>query len=128
MIPKRETLLLVDDEENVLTALSRVLHSEGYQILTANCGSAALKILEKEKVHLVLSDHRMPGMCGIDLLKQVQARYPHIIRFLLTGVTNLDEVIPGVNSKVVQRYIQKPCVDDFLKLTIRTSLMFSDKK
>ncbi|MFW3615652.1 response regulator [Billgrantia antri] len=64
-------LLLVDDEPNVLSALSRMLRHEGYELHTAGDGHAALAILEREPIDLVLSDALMPGMDGIELLSRV---------------------------------------------------------
>jgi response regulator RpfG family c-di-GMP phosphodiesterase len=122
------TVLLVDDEENILNALKRELHSEGYHLLTANSGTAALKILEQEKIHLVVADHRMPGIFGIDLLKQVQASYPDIVRFLLTGASDLDDVLTAVKCGVAHKYLCKPCDRQLLKVTLWTSLVLYDQK
>ena len=65
-------LLFVDDEEGVLHALRRIFLEENYQIFTASSGDKALAIMEKARVHLVISDHRMPGMTGAELLKEIK--------------------------------------------------------
>ncbi|MDI6729145.1 MAG: response regulator, partial [Thermodesulfovibrionales bacterium] len=82
---KRFTLLFVDDEENVLQALRRIFLDENYEILTATSGVDALKIMESTIVHLVISDHRMPGMIGSELLREIKNRWPETIRIMLTG-------------------------------------------
>ena len=68
-------LLFVDDDEGVLSALKRIFIDENYTILTANSADKALKIMEERPVHLLVSDHRMPGMTGAELLKEVRERW-----------------------------------------------------
>lgn len=79
------TLLLVDDEPNILSSLRRVLRNEPYQVLTASGGEEALALLERQPIDLVLSDARMPNMDGATLLSHVQKRWPTCLRILLTG-------------------------------------------
>ena len=73
-------LLLVDDEPNVLNALKRVFRQENYAVTTASGGQEALALLRKEPFHLMISDYMMPGMNGAELLKQVKALKPEVIR------------------------------------------------
>jgi response regulator RpfG family c-di-GMP phosphodiesterase len=118
------TLLLVDDEENVLNSLRRLLRSSPYEVFTANGGDAALELLEQHHVDLVISDARMPGMNGATLLAQVQKRWPECMRILLTGYADLTTTIAAINEGQIYRYISKPWDDEELRLSIRQALAF----
>ena len=87
------TLLLVDDEENILSSLRRLLRNQGYEIFTATGGEQALAMLEERPVDLVISDARMPGMDGATLLAEVQRRWPDCMRILLTGYADIGTTI-----------------------------------
>lgn len=116
------TLLCVDDEENVLKALKRSLHSEGYRILTASSAPAGLALLEQNEVNLVISDQKMPEMNGVEFLALVRQRFPNTMRILLTGYTDIDSVIEAVNKGNVYRYFLKPWDDFALRMEIRQAL------
>lgn len=118
------TLLLVDDEENVINSLRRVLRSQPYRVLSANSGPAALAILEAEEVDVIISDSRMPGMDGPALLAQVQDRWPAVMRILLTGYSDLKATIKAINSGNIYRYISKPWDDVELALAIEQALAY----
>src|SRR3990167_10420533 len=83
--PTPETILCVDDEPNILSALRRLFRSAGFQVRTAVGGAAGLELLESETVDLVISDMRMPEMDGAEVLQQVRQRWPDTVRLLLTG-------------------------------------------
>jgi DNA-binding NarL/FixJ family response regulator len=97
----------------VLAGLSLQLaaHSAGrrYRVLTAGSGQQALALLSRESVDIVVSDERMPGMTGCDLLMQVLAIDPDIVRIVLTGQATLDDAARAINGAEVFRYLQKPC-------------------
>lgn len=118
------TLLLVDDEENILNSLRRVLRGESYKLLTAASGEAALEQLQSVHVDLVISDARMPGMDGATLLAEVQRRWPGCVRILLTGYADLTTTVKAINEGQIYRYISKPWDDDELRLIIRQALAF----
>ncbi|MDH4607925.1 HD domain-containing phosphohydrolase [Pseudomonas sp. BN102] len=118
----RPTLLLVDDEEYVISALRRVLRSEPYELLNASSGADALALLAEREVDLVVSDARMPGMDGPSLLAEVQQRRPGTLRILLTGATDLDTSIRAINQGQIYRYLSKPWNDDELRVTLRQAL------
>lgn len=120
--PGRFTLLFVDDEENVLNALRRVFLEENYEILDAKSGEEALRILEVTTVHLLMSDHRMPGMAGSELLKAVKEKWPEVIRIMLTGYTDIQSIMGAVNEGAVYKFITKPWNDEDLRLTISLAL------
>ncbi|RLB82310.1 MAG: secretion system protein E [Deltaproteobacteria bacterium] len=115
-------VLFVDDEENVLKAMRRIFRQENYTILTASSGVEALKLLEKEPVHVVISDHRMPGMTGADLLRKVKELYPQTIRIMLTGHADVDAIMGAINEGAVYKFITKPWNDADLRLTVSLAL------
>lgn len=116
---RRWTLLCVDDEPLILSALKRVFRSTGHRVLTAESGAAALEMLACESVDLVMSDMRMPVMDGAQLLEQVKERWPHIVRLLLTGYADVNSTIAAINRGQIQRYITKPWNDDEIQLVVR---------
>lgn len=116
------TLLLVDDEPSILSALRRLLRSKGYAIHTAESGKAGLEILEREPVDLVISDMRMPEMDGARFLEQVRKRWPTTIRILLTGYADVTSTIEAINCGEIYRYIAKPWDDNDLLLIVRDAL------
>lgn len=118
----RHTILLVDDEENILNALNRVLRKEGYRILTAPSGQDGLSIIGKEKTTLVLSDHRMPGMDGVEFLSEVRKRSPDTVRMMLTGYADMQAIVAAINRGEVYRFITKPWNDEEIKLILRDAI------
>ncbi len=116
------TLLIVDDEPNVLSALRRLFRPHGYQILLAESGKKALEILSESNVDLVISDMRMPGMDGAEFLSQAARRWPDMIRILLTGQADLDATIRVVNEGHISRYVSKPWDDEELVTTVQRGL------
>src|SRR5690606_6021191 len=110
----QETVLLVDDEENILMALRRLLRRSGYRCFFATSGADGLKILEQENVDLIVSDMRMPGMDGAQFLTQVRERWPRTVRRLLTGYADISSTIEALNKGGIYRYISKPWDDQGL--------------
>lgn len=118
------TLLLVDDDPNVTSALRRVLRHKLYRILTAQSGPEALLLMEENTVNLLVSDARMPGMDGATLLAHVCSRWPACIRILLTGYADIDTTIKAINDGSIYRYLSKPWHDDEICLVIEQSLAY----
>lgn len=118
----QHTVLCVDDEHNVLQSLKRLLRREKYHIKTADSGEAALQILEHHEVHLVISDQRMPGMNGTELLSRIKDLYPGILRIMLTGYTDVDSITDSINKGHIYKFFLKPWNDHNLKLEIRQAL------
>jgi response regulator RpfG family c-di-GMP phosphodiesterase len=116
------TLLFIDDEANILAALKRLFRPLGYTILTAENGLEALALLEKEPVDLLICDMRMPVMNGAEVLEQVRAKWPGVVRILLTGYSDLDSTIAAINRGEIYRYIAKPWDDNDIVLTVRDAL------
>jgi len=116
------TLLFVDDEENVLSALKRIFMEENYTILTATSAAVALEILGEQPVQLVITDHRMPGMTGADLLKRIKETWPETIRIMLTGYADVNSIMGAVKDGAVYKFITKPWNDEDLRLTVSLAL------
>jgi type II secretory ATPase GspE/PulE/Tfp pilus assembly ATPase PilB-like protein/FixJ family two-component response regulator len=120
-VPKYQ-ILFVDDEPNVLKAMRRIFHQENYMIHTAGSGEQALAIMDQETIQVVISDHRMPGMTGTDLLREIKKHHPSTIRIMLTGYADVDAVMGAVNDGAVYKFITKPWNDDDLRLTVSLAL------
>lgn len=116
------TLLFVDDEENVLNSLRRIFLEENYTILTATSGQKALEILGQQSVQLIISDHRMPGMTGAELLKSVREKHHDTIRIMLTGYADVNSIMGAVKEGAVYKFITKPWNDEDLRLTVSLAL------
>ncbi|MEO8670681.1 MAG: EAL domain-containing protein [Tahibacter sp.] len=115
----QQSLLLVDDEPRILAALSRMLRTDGYRILTANGGAEALEILAINPVQVIISDQRMPEMSGTEFLDTVRQIYPGTIRMILSGYTDLDVVTESVNRGAVFKFLTKPWDDEPLREHVR---------
>lgn len=112
------TLLLVDDEENVLSALQRTLRRENYTLLTAGEPAEAFAILQQTQVDVVVSDHLMPNMSGLDFLKEVRALHPEVVRIMLTGHAEVSTAMEAINEGEIYRFLTKPWDDAELKVAL----------
>lgn len=113
------TLLLVDDENNIISALKRTLRTDGYTILTANSGEQGLALLAKHEVGVIISDQRMPHMTGVEFLRKVKTLYPKTLRIVLSGYTELESVTSAINEGAICKFLTKPWDDDLLRDNIR---------
>ena len=102
------TVLLVDDEPHVLAALRRTLRAPELRVLTAGDAAEALRVVAEGQVDVLVSDIDMPGMSGIELIREVRRRYPSIVRLLLTGDASLESALDAINHGEVYRYLLKP--------------------
>jgi len=118
----KHTVLCVDDEPSILRTLERLLRKENYTLITSSRAREGLDILEKNDVHLVISDQRMPEMSGIEFLSEVKKQYPDVIRIILTGYTEVDAITEAINRGSIYKFFLKPWNDDNLKLEIRKAL------
>ncbi|MEB2343641.1 MAG: response regulator [Deltaproteobacteria bacterium] len=119
--PEAPTLLVVDDEERILSALRRALRREGWRILATSDPLEAVRWLENEPVGAVLSDHKMRGMSGLELLEAAARLRPAAARFLITG---WPDAIPGERLAALglRALIPKPWEDATLKGLLREAL------
>lgn len=119
----RPRVLLVDDEQSILAALRRLLRREGYEIYTAESGAEALEIFDAQgPFDLVMSDFRMPGMTGAELLRQVRDRSPDALRIVLSGYSEVHALIDAINDGAIYKYLTKPWNDEELKLNLRRAI------
>jgi len=123
MLPmQNRTVLFVDDDRITLKALERAMQSEPYRSRFALSGSLALDIMDQETVDVVVTDLMMPEMDGMMLLDWVQAEYPHVIRVVLSALSDTDTILEAINAGSVYRYIVKPWNREELKITVRQAL------
>lgn len=101
-------ILLVDDEVQILKALVRLFIDLDYEVITSECGTEALKILEKQEVNMIISDMRMPDMDGYELLSQVKELYPKTVRIILSGYSNEKVIFDSLLKNIAKLYIFKP--------------------
>jgi len=113
-------VLYVDDEENNLLAF-KASFRRYFNIFTALSVSDARVVLSKNEIHVLITDQRMPGALGTDLLAEAVIDYPDQIRILLTGFSDLEAITDAVNRGQISYYLQKPWKDDALKATIEKS-------
>jgi YesN/AraC family two-component response regulator len=102
------TVLFVDDEVRLLRSIQRGLLDEPYHLLFAESGKQALELLEKNEVHIIVTDMRMPEMSGLDLLRIVKEKYPQIVRIVLSGYTQVTTLLTAINQGEIFRFITKP--------------------
>lgn len=112
------TVLVIDDEPDVVKSVQDLLRLE-YRVLGATRAADGLTILQKEAVHVVLTDQRMPGMSGVEFLHNTQAEYPDVIRIIFTGYADIHAVVEAINQGNVFRYVMKPWDSDELLGIIR---------
>ena len=114
-------ILVVDDEPANLRSLSRLFREE-FEVFTATSGAEALELLKQHDVAVLITDQRMPGMTGIELLKNTVSIRPRMVRIILTGYTDVDALVEAINCGQVYRYVAKPWSNDDLRLTVRRAL------
>lgn len=114
-------ILIVDDEPANLRTLARLFRDQ-YQVLTAGSGTEALDILDQHDVALLITDQRMPGMTGIELLKKTVSLRPQMVRMILTGYTDVEALVEAINCGEVYRYVTKPWNNAELRLTVKRAL------
>ncbi|WP_084679452.1 EAL domain-containing protein [Curvibacter lanceolatus] len=122
---RERTLLLVDDEPNIVAALKRLFRRDGYRIVTAGSGAEGLQRMAEYEVDVVLSDQRMPGMTGVEFLRRAKELYPDTVRMVLSGYTELQSITDAVNEGAIYRFLTKPWDDERLRVHVQEA--FSQK-
>lgn len=122
------TLLLVDDEDNITSALVRLLRRDGYTILRANGGKAGLELLAQHKVGVIISDQRMPEMTGVEFLSKVKELYPDTVRIVLSGYTELNSVTDAINRGAIYKFLTKPWEDELLRANVEEAFRYHEMK
>jgi two-component system response regulator HupR/HoxA len=113
-------VLVVDDEVRSQDAMRRTLE-EDFTVLTASGADDARQQLERHEVNVILCDQRMPGLTGVLFLKEVRERWPDIVRIVISGYTDSEDIIAGINDAGIYQYILKPWVPDHLLATVRNA-------
>ena len=119
---KLPAILVIDDEVRSQEALRRTL-DEDFEVFCASSAAAGMEILEKEQsataIRIILCDQRMPGMSGVQFLNEVRTRWPDIVRIILSGYTDVEDIITGVNEAGIWQYLLKPWQPEQLLLTMQ---------
>jgi two-component system, NtrC family, response regulator HupR/HoxA len=115
------TVLVVDDEMRSRDAIRRTL-DEDFAVLTAAGADEARQLLQRHEVAVILCDQRMPGTSGVTFLKEVRARWPEVVRIVISGYTDSEDIITGINDAGIYQYILKPWVPDHLLSTVRQAI------
>ena len=114
-------VLYVDDEENNLISFRAAFRRE-YQVYTALSADEGINILHQEKVPIIITDQRMPGITGVQFLEKVIPEFPDTVRMILTGYSDIEAIIQAINTGRVFRYITKPWDETELKMTIDNAI------
>jgi putative two-component system response regulator len=114
-------ILLVDDEPANLRLLERLFRGD-YKVMSTASGEDALRLLSQHDVALIITDQRMPGMTGVELLKRTAGMRPHMVRIILTGYTDMEALVDAINCGQIYRYITKPWDNEDLRLTVAQAL------
>ena len=123
---RERTLLLVDDEENIVAALRRLLRAEGWLVLSATSAEQALQLMARHEVDVILSDQRMPGMTGVELLRRAKQVYPETIRLVLSGYTELQSITDAINEGAIYKFLAKPWDDEQLRAHLREAFALKE--
>lgn len=115
-------ILCVDDEQNVLNALRRLFLDDDYEIFTANSGADGLSLQEQEQAQIIISDYRMPAMTGVEFLREVNKKWPHTVRIVLSGYADTAAIVSAINEGQIYKFIPKPWNDDELKVTVGNAI------
>jgi YesN/AraC family two-component response regulator len=124
----KRTLLLVDDEKNILSSLERLLRDDGYSILTATSGKEGLELLEKNEIGVIISDQRMPVMTGTEFFSRVKKIYPMTVRIVLSGYSEFKAITDSINEGAIYKFISKPWDDVTLRANIEESFQHYELK
>ena len=121
---EQKTILLLDDEVNIIKALTRTLRRDGYRILSSTSISEAFTLLAENEVQVIISDQRMPEMSGTEFLSQVKAIHPHTVRIVLSGYTDLKSVTEAINQGAIYKFLTKPWDEKQLREHIQQAFKY----
>jgi diguanylate cyclase (GGDEF)-like protein/PAS domain S-box-containing protein len=124
---KQRTLLLLDDEPNILHALKRLFRLDGYKILSTADPNDAFDLLARNRVQVVISDQRMPTMSGTEFLSRVKDIYPDTMRIVLSGYSEIESITQAINQGAIYKFFTKPWNDNQLRDNIREAFRVAEK-
>jgi len=122
----RKTILVVDDEPAVTSMFEKLLSLDGYHVLTAGNAAEGFDQLAINPVSVVISDHRMPGISGIEFLSRVKALYPEVVRIIVTGYADIGSITEAINQGAVYKFIMKPWKYDFVRTIIGEAFEYNE--
>lgn len=122
MTEERATIVFVDDEQSILNALRRVLRKENYRLFFCNSTDEVLELMKKETVDIVVSDHLMPDMTGLEFVSLLKDLYPDTMRCILTGQADVELAVNAINQGNVHHFLIKPWNDLELKVILKQLL------
>ncbi|MBF0568030.1 MAG: response regulator [Nitrospirae bacterium] len=129
----KQSILIVDDEPDILEALSDTFMYD-YEVHKASSAAEAMEILKNNTIDLILTDQRMPGMTGSELLARIETEYPNMGKIILTGYSDISSTIDAINKGAVDKYLTKPWDSDKIRrivmevLQVRMQRMIADSK
>ena len=124
---KNYNILYVDDEQHNLNSFKAAFRRH-YNIVTANSAKEGIEIMNTNSIHLIITDQRMPEMTGVEFLEKTVGLYPESVRMILTGFSDVEDIIRAINTGRIYRYITKPWQEQELKMTIDLALESLDLK
>lgn len=122
----KHSILVVDDEPEILYSLRGLLRRD-FEVFTAESGVEAVELLHRQQVHVVMTDQRMPGMTGVQLLSRVRGQYPQAVRIVFTGYADIKAVVDAINQGQIFRYLTKPWDPDELVTVLREACAEHDR-
>lgn len=122
-----DTILIVDDEPHIIRSIRRMLMEERFRMLSAGSGDDALDIMQDQAVDLVISDHKMPGMSGVELLSIIHAEYPDTLTILMTAHADIPTAVAAVNEAGIYKFILKPWDEETFHSTICRAMHLKGK-
>jgi two-component system response regulator HupR/HoxA len=116
----RPTVLIVDDEIRSQEALRRTLEEE-FEVFASGSAEQAVEVMTREMVQVILCDQRMPGVSGVEFLKQVREQWPEVVRIIISGYTDSEDIISSINDAGIYQFVLKPWQPDLLLATLRNA-------
>ncbi len=125
-IPKKHTLLVVDDEMDVCDSVHDLLRRD-FKVLRAKSAEEGFKLLQENEVHIIMSDQRMPRVSGVEMLAEVRAGHPQAVRMLFTGYADVESVIAAINQGRIFKFLKKPWQPRDLEEAVREAAREYDR-
>ena len=126
MIVNKHTLLVVDDEPDVVDSVHDLLRRE-FNVLKAKSADEGIEQMRQNEVHIIMTDQRMPKITGVELLTKIRQRYPHAVRMLFTGYTDLESIVAAINQGHVYGFLKKPWRPEELEAVVREAAAEYDR-
>lgn len=121
ILDEKFKILFVDDEPDVVSTLKRAFR-KNYDVVTCTSGADAIDLIKTQPLDLIVSDQRMPGVTGVEVLKCAMEHQPDAIRILLTGYSDMESLVKCINDAGIYKYISKPWEPEMLRLTVVRAL------